>query len=177
MPAAPNLLNRAFKAPRANYTWVSDITQFPTIEGPLYLAVVIDLFSRRVIGWSMSNTNNNDLVLAALTMALLNRPSHRVIVHSDRGRQYTSAPYYQFLETHGLTASMSRKGNCWDNAVVESFFASIKVEIKPERSWRSRDEARCAIFEYIETWYNPRRRHSFNGYLSPNDFELVQGVI
>ena len=176
MPAAANVLNRAFKPPRANYAWVSDITQFPTVEGSLYLAVVIDLFSRRVIGWSMNKTNSSDLVIAALTMALLNRPSHRVIIHSDRGRQYTSAPYYDFLETHGLTASMSRKGNCWDNAVVESFFASIKVELKPERSWRSHAEARCAIFEYIETWYNPRRRHSFNGYLSPNEFEELQRV-
>jgi transposase InsO family protein len=176
MPAAANVLNRAFKPPRANYAWVSDITQFPTADGPIYLAVVIDLFSRRVIGWSMSKTNNSDLVLSALTMALLNRPSHRVIVHSDRGRQYTSAPYYDFIETHGLTASMSRKGNCWDNAVAESFFASIKVELKPERAWRNHIEARCAIFEYIETWYNPRRRHSFNGYLSPNEFEELQSV-
>jgi putative transposase len=176
MPAADNVLNRAFNPPRANYAWVSDITQFPTAEGSLYLAVVIDLFSRRVIGWSMSNINNSELVITALTMALLNRPSHHVIIHSDRGRQYTSAPYYDFIETHGLTVSMSRKGNCWDNAVVESFFASIKVELKPERAWRSRDEARCAIFEYIETWYNPRRRHSFNGYLSPNEFEELRCV-
>jgi transposase InsO family protein len=176
MPAAANVLNRAFKPARANYAWVSDITQFPTVEGSLYLAVVIDLFSRRVVGWSMSKVNNSDLVIAALTMALLNRPSRGVIVHSDRGRQYTSAPYYDFLETHALQASMSRKGNCWDNAVVESFFASIKVELKPERSWRSHDEAQSAIFEYIETWYNPRRRHSFNGYLSPNEFEELQRV-
>jgi putative transposase len=171
MPAAANILNRQFLVKQPNSAWVSDITYLATAEGWLYLAVVIDLFSRRVIGWSMSKTNDCDLVLAALTMALMNRPSHRLIVHSDRGRQYTSKPYYDFLETHCITPSMSRKGDCWDNAVAESFFASIKIELKPQQTWRTRDEARAAIFEYIETWYNPRRRHSANAYLSPNAFE------
>jgi transposase InsO family protein len=173
MPAAPNLLGRHFAFAQPNRAWVSDITSVPTAEGWLHLAVMIDLYSRRVVGWSMSKTNNSDLVLSALTMALLNRPVRRLIVHSDRGRQYTSQAYYDFLKTHDITASMSRKGNCWDNAVAESFFASLKVELKPDRPWRSRDEARTAIFEYIETWYNPRRRHSANAYLSPQAFEAA----
>jgi len=171
MPAAPNILGRKFVVDRPNSAWVSDITQVETAEGWLYLAVVIDLYSRRVVGWSMNKTNNSDLVIAALTMALMNRPSHRLVVHSDRGRQYTCKPYYDFLATHCITASMSRKGNCWDNAVAESFFASIKIELKPQQTWRTRDQARTAIFEYIETWYNPKRRHSANAYLSPITFE------
>jgi transposase InsO family protein len=171
MPAAANVLGRRFSVNRPNSRWVSDITYVETAEGWLYLAVVIDLYSRRVVGWSMSKTNNSELAIAALTMALLNRPSHRLVVHSDRGRQYTSKPYYDFLETHCLTPSISRKGNCWDNAVAESFFASIKVELMPQQTWRTRDEARTAIFEYIETWYNPRRRHSANAYVSPVAFE------
>jgi len=171
MPAAPNVLNRQFTVKRPNYAWVSDITYFSTAQGWLYLAIVIDLFSRRVVGWSMSQTNNSDLAITALTMALMNRPSHGLIVHSDRGRQYTSGAYYEFLETHGLTASMSRKGNCWDNAVAESFFASTKTELVPARAWRTRAEARAAIFEYIEIWYNQERGHSSNAYLSPNAVE------
>jgi putative transposase len=171
MPAASNILARQFSVQRPNRVWVSDITYIPTAEGWLYLAVVIDLYSRRVVGWSMNKRNDSDLVIAALTMALMNRPSTNLIVHSDRGRQYTSKPYYDFLETHGIKASMSRKGNCWDNAVAESFFASLKVEVTPHQSWRSRNDARTAIFEYIETWYNPRRRHSANSYRSPIEFE------
>jgi transposase InsO family protein len=171
MPAAPNILARQFKVERPNTAWVSDITSLETAEGWLHLAVVIDLFSRRVVGWSMSKLNNSDLVIAALTMALMNRPSHGLLVHSDRGRQYTCKPYYDFLATHCITASMSRKGNCWDNAVAESFFASLKTELKPEQTWRTRDEARTAIFEYIETWYNPKRRHSANANRSPIAFE------
>jgi putative transposase len=171
MPAAPNVLGRQFTVKHPNSAWVSDITQLATAEGWLYLAVVIDLYSRRVVGWSMSKTNNSDLVIAALTMGLMNRPSHRLLVHSDRGRQYTCKPYYDFLATHSITASMSRKGNCWDNAVAESFFASLKIELMPQKTWRSRDEARTAIFEYIETWYNPKRRHSTNGNRSPIAFE------
>jgi transposase InsO family protein len=171
MPAAPNILGRHFTVKHPNRAWVSDITYVETAEGWLYLAVVIDLYSRRVVGWSMSKTNNSDLVIAALTMALMNRPSHGLMVHSDRGRQYTCKPYYDFLATHCITASMSRKGNCWDNAVAESFFASLKIELKPQQLWRTRDEARTAIFEYIETWYNPKRRHSANANRSPIAFE------
>lgn len=171
MPAAANILGRRFSVAHPDRAWVSDITHVPTAEGRLYLAVVIDLFSRRVVGWSMSSTNDSSLAITALSMALRNRPSHRLLVHSDRGRQYTCKPYYEFLETHSITPSMSRKGNCWDNAVAESFFASLKVEVMPQQTWRSRDEARTAIFEYIETWYNPRRRHSANGWASPIAFE------
>jgi transposase InsO family protein len=171
LPAAPNVLARRFTVGRPNCAWVSDITHVPTAEGWLYLAVVIDLYSRRIVGWSMGRTNDSDLAIAALTMALMNRPSRDLVVHSDRGRQYTCKPYYDFLETHGLKASMSRKGNCWDNAVAESFFASLKTELQRHHAWRTRNEARTAIFEYIETWYNPRRRHSTNRYLSPVAFE------
>ena len=173
MPAAPNILKRQFSVQLPNRAWVSDITYMPTAEGWLYLAVVSDLYSRRVVGWSMSKNNDSDLAIAALTMALMNRPSTHLIVHSDRGRQYTSKPYYEFLQTHGIKASVSRKGNCWDNAVAERFFASLKVELKPQQTWRSRNDARTAIFEYIETWYNPRRRHSANSYLSPIEFEAT----
>ena len=173
LPAAPNTLGRRFTVQRPNCSWVSDITQIATAEGWLYLAVVIDLYSRRVVGWSMSKNNNSDLAIAALNMALLNRESHKLLVHSDRGRQYTNQAYYDFLETHHITASMSRKGNCWDNAVAESFFASLKAELRQPYGWRSRSQARTAIFEYIEIWYNSQRRHSANGYLSPAAFEAA----
>lgn len=168
---APNVLNRKFNVPAPNSAWVSDITYFPTGEGWLYLAVVIDCYSRRVVGWSMDNRIDTTLVLSALKMALLNRPYRNLLLHSDRGSQFACRAYSQFLQDRGITASMSRKGNCWDNAIVESFFASIKVELKPERVWKTRAEARTAIFEYIEAWYNPRRRHSANKYLSPIAFE------
>ena len=169
--AAPNVLNRKFNVQRPNSAWVSDITYFPTAEGWLYLAVVIDCYSRRIVGWSMDNRIDTTLALGALKMALQNRPFAHLIVHSDRGSQFACRAYAQALVDLGITASMSRKGNCWDNAVAESFFASIKVELKPERVWKTRAEARTAIFEYIEAWYNPRRRHTANGYLSPVAFE------
>jgi putative transposase len=175
--AAPNVLNRQFNVQRPNCSWVSDITYFPTGEGWLYLAVVIDLYSRRVVGWSMDNHIDTDLALGALKMGLNNRKFKTLVLHSDRGSQYNCRAYLQFLEQHGIVASMSRKGNCWDNAVAESFFASLKVELKPERDWRTRAEARSAIFDYIETWYNPKRRHSKNGYLSPKSFESAGAVI
>lgn len=171
IPAAPNVLNRQFVVSQPNRAWVSDITCFPTKEGWLYLAVVIDCYARRVVGWSMGSRIDAALALRALAMALRNRPYGELIVHTDRGSQFACRDYAQFLENCGITSSMSRKGNCWDNAVAESFFASIKVELKPESVWSTRAEARTAIFEYIETWYNPRRRHSTNGYLSPADYE------
>jgi putative transposase len=174
--AAPNILGRQFKVPAPNCSWVSDITYLPTSEGVLYLAVVIDLYSRRVVGWSMDNHIDTELVLSALKMSLRNRTIETLLLHSDRGSQYNCRAYLKFLEQHGIVASMSRKGNCWDNAVAESFFASLKVEVKPERSWRTRAEARTAIFDYIETWYNPKRRHSSNAYLSPNAFEAAAAV-
>lgn len=171
IPAAPNVLNRQFSVSRPNQTWVSDITYFPTKEGWLYLAVVIDCYSRRVVGWSMSSRIDAVLTLRALEMALQSRPFGDLLLHTDRGSQFACRDYAQFLVNCGITASMSRKGNCWDNAVAESFFASIKVELKPERVWTTRTQARTAIFEYIETWYNSQRRHSTNGYLSPVDYE------
>jgi transposase InsO family protein len=171
IPAAPNVLNRQFAVSQPNRAWVTDITYFPTKEGWLYLAVVIDCYSRRVVGWSMDSRIDAILALRALKMALRNRPYTDLILHSDRGSQFACRDYSQFLVNCGITASMSRKGNCWDNAVAESFFASIKIELKPENAWSTRAEARTAIFEYIETWYNPQRRHSTNGYLSPVAYE------
>jgi putative transposase len=171
LPAAPNILNRKFSVQRPNTVWVTDITYFPTKEGWLYLTVVIDCYSRRVVGWSMGKNIDAALALDALTMALRNRPFGRLLIHSDRGSQFASHDYSQVLEFCGVTASMSRKGNCWDNAVAESFFASIKVELKTDQAWSTRAEARTAILEYIQTWYNPIRRHSANGYLSPVAYE------
>jgi putative transposase len=169
--AAPNVLNRQFSVSQPNRAWVTDTTYFPTKEGWLFLTVVIDCYSRRVVGWSMDHRIDAAMAIRALIMALHRRPYLDLILHSDRGSQFACREYSQFLNNCGITASMSRKGNCWDNAVAESFFASIKVEIKPERVWSTRAEARTAIFEYIETWYNPQRRHSTNGYLSPVAFE------
>jgi transposase InsO family protein len=174
--AAPNILNRQFTVHQPNRSWVSDITYIPTSEGLLYLAVVIDLYSRKVVGWSMDHHIDTELVLNALKMSLRNRPFEKLLVHSDRGSQYNCRAYLGFLAQYKIVASMSRKGNCWDNAVAESFFASLKVEVKPDRAWRSRADARTAIFDYIETWYNPKRRHSSNNYLSPNAFEAANAV-
>jgi transposase InsO family protein len=150
---------------------LTDITSFPTKEGWLHLAVVIDCYSRRVVGWSMDKFVDAALALSALKMALMKRPYGKLVLHSDRGSQFASRDYSQFLLFCGITASMSRKGNCWDNAVAESFFASLKVEIKPDKPWATRADARAAIAEYIENWYNSKRRHSANGYLSPVAFE------
>ncbi len=177
-PVAANILNRQFQVPAPNRAWVTDITYFATVEGWLYLATVIDLYSRKVIGWSMSNRIDTDLVLNAIRMAVANRKPDEgaLIVHSDRGSQYACRAYAGFLRLHGITTSMSRKGDCWDNAVAESFFATIKTEIKPLHLWKTRDEARTEIFQYIEGWYNPRRRHSANRYRSPVDFEEAQNV-
>jgi putative transposase len=171
LPAKPNILNRQFNVQQPNRVWVTDITYFPTKEGWLYLAVVIDCYSRRVVGWAMDNHVDAALALSALKMALKSRPFGDLLLHSDRGSQFASRDYAQFLEFCGVTGSMSRKGNCWDNAVAESFFASIKVELRPEQVWDTRADAQEAIHEYIQTWYNPRRRHSTNGYLSPVAFE------
>jgi putative transposase len=176
LPAAPNILSRQFRVDEPNVTWVSDITQFPTAEGWLYLAVVIELYSRMVVGWSMSASIDSDLAINALKMGLQRRPVKQLVLHSDRGRQYTSRLYYAFLDQNKITASMSRKGDCWDNAVAESFFATLKVELSTGRVWRTRHEGRTAIFEYIEGWYNTRRLHSANGYLSPKAFESAACV-
>ena len=171
-PIAENLLARQFAVPAVDRVWVSDITYVPTRLGFLYLAVVIDLASRRVVGWAMREDLAAELALSALRMALeARRPAPGLLHHSDRGAQYACGPYRDLLDVHGLRASMSRRGNCWDNAVAESFFATLEWELIDRRNWRTRDDARHAIFAYIETWYNRRRRHSTLGYLSPAQYE------
>lgn len=169
---APNRLQRAFDVDTPNETWVTDITYIRTHEGWLYLAVVLDLFSRRVIGWSMQSRITKELVLDALLMAVWRRkPSSTVMVHSDQGSQYTSQDWQDFLKAHGLEASMSRRGNCHDNAVAESFFQLLKRERIKRHVYATRYEARAEIFDYIEMFYNARRRHGFNDQLSPVEYE------
>jgi transposase InsO family protein len=172
LPVCPNLLARRFAVAQPNTAWVTDMTYLWTPQGWLYLAVIIDLFSRRVVGWSMSERIDRKLALDALRMALAQRhPQRGLIHHSDRGSQYASADYQRLLAKHGLRGSMSRRGDCWDNAVAESFFASLKLELVYQVQWRTRAEARTAIFEYLDYFYNRRRRHSSLGYLSPLEFE------
>ena len=169
---AKNQLQREFTYDQPNKAWVTDITYIRTYEGFLYLAVVLDLYSRRVIGWSMKATLAKEIVLDALLMAVWRRkPKQSVIIHSDQGSQFSSDEWKRFLDTHKLSASMSRRGNCWDNAVAESFFSSLKKEQIKRRIYTTRDEARSDIFEYIEVFYNRRRRHSHLGQLSPADYE------
>ena len=171
---APNTLDRAFDVPAANRVWASDITYVRTWEGWLYLAVVIDLFSRRVVGWSMQLSLHTDIVLSALTMAVGQRlPGPGLLQHSDRGSQYTSDDYQRALRAHGIECSFSGRGNCWDNAVVESFFGTLKRELIYRRSWPTRDEAAAAIHEYIEVFYNRRRRHTTLGGKSPAEYEAL----
>lgn len=172
-PIAENLLDRQFAVAQVDRVWVSDITYVPTRLGFLFLAVVIDLASRRVVGWAMRDDLAAELALSALRMALAaRRPAPGLLHHSDRGVQYACGAYRQLLEANGLRASMSRKGNCWDNAVAESFFATLEWELIARRKWRSPDEARQDIFAYIETWYNRRRQHSSLDYRSPAHFEV-----
>jgi putative transposase len=173
-PIAPNLVARQF-APEAqalNRVWVSDITYVPTRMGWLYLAVVLDLASRRCVGWAMRPTLDTELALSALRMALHDRrPAPGLIHHSDRGVQYASLAYRTLLAEHEAVASMSRRGDCWDNAVAESFFATLDAELFVRHTWTTHVEARQAIFKYIELWYNPRRRHSSLGSQSPMHYE------
>jgi transposase InsO family protein len=175
LPIAPNVLQRRFDVDEiatTNRVWAGDITYVWTLEGWLYLAVVLDLRSRRVIGWSMSQSMERGLVIDALKMALSRRqPGAGVLHHSDRGSQYASADCRALLQANEMTSSMSRKGNCWDNAVVESFNATIKTELIHRTVWTTREEARAAIYKYIETWYNSMRLHSTLGYCSPVEFE------
>ena len=172
LPIAPNLLQRDFTASAPNRVWVTDITCIWTLQGWLYLAIMLDLFSRRVVGWAMSANIDESLVLAALNMALITRrPARGLIHHSDRGSQYCSTGYMAVLKAHGVERSMSRKGDCWDNAVAESFFGTLKQEMVFRRELEPRAAAQTAIFEYLETYYNPKRRHSTLGFLSPVDFE------
>ena len=174
-PVAPNHLARQFAVATIggpDRVWAADYTFLPTRQGFLYLAVVLDLYSRRVVGWAMRHTQDQGLVLDALAMAVAQRqPPPGLVHHSDRGRQYASTVYQRQLTAGGAQASMSRVGDCWDNAVVESFFATLKTELVAGTDWRTRDEARAALFEYLEVWYNRRRRHSTLGYRSPVEFE------
>ena len=175
LPVAPNLLQQDFSATVPNQKWVSDITYLWTTEGWLYLAVVIDLYSRLVVGWAMSERITAELACNALQMALWRRRMPQgVIAHSDRGSQYCSSRYQSLLSQHRLICSMSAKGNCYDNACAESFFHSLKVEIVHGEDIVSRDRMRRIVFEYIEVDYNRNRRHSANGYISPEAFELQQ---
>ncbi len=169
---APNLLNRDFSAARPNQKWAGDISYVWTQEGWLYLAVILDLHSRRVIGWAVSNRMKRDLAIRALNMAIaLRRPPKGCIHHTDRGSQYCSHDYQKLLRQHGFKVSMSGTGNCYDNAAVETFFKTNKAELLWYRSWRTRRDAEIAIFEYINGFYNPRRRHSALGWKSPLAFE------
>lgn len=172
---APNLLNQEFSASLPNQKWVSDITYIDTLEGWLYLAVVLDLFSRRIVGWAMADHMEAPLVEAAWNMALTQRyPQAGLLHHSDQGRQYTSTIYQNALATVHCQVSMSRVGNCYDNAAMESFFATLKTECATQ-PFATRTQARSAIFEYMEAWYNRHRLHSSLGYLSPADFEQNSG--
>jgi putative transposase len=172
MTRARNLLEQDFSAETTNERWASDITYLWTGQGWLYLAVVMDLYSRRIIGWSMSRRINRHLVLDALNMALgQRRPGEGLIHHSDRGVQYLSDDFQALLKVNGITCSMSDKGSCYDNAVVESFFASLKRERTKRRNYRTRDEARADVFDYIERFYNRKRRHGYVGNISPVQFE------
>ena len=173
-PIAPNLLERKFDAHQPNNYWVGDITYVPTEEGWLYLATVIDLYSRKIIGWSMDSRMKAELVNNALLMAIWQRkPKVDLIWHTDRGSQYASDSHRSILKLHHIKQSMSRKGDCFDNAVAESFFGSIKTELIHHCKFKTREEARHVIFEYIEVFYNRIRIHSANDYLSPADYESL----
>ena len=172
---APNLLDRNFHADKPNQKWAGDISYIWTSEGWLYLAVMIDLYSRRVVGWAMQSRQTTDLVLQALLMAVWRRkPKNKVLIHSDQGSQFTSMDWASFLKQHNLEHSMSRRGNCHDNAVAENFFSLLKRERIRRKTYRTRDEARSDVFDYIEMFYNPKRKHANNGMLSPADFEEQQ---
>jgi transposase InsO family protein len=172
MAVRDNLLARRFAVLTPNTIWATDITYLWTAQGWLYLAVVLDLFSRRVVGWALSERLGRTIAVEALQMALSERrPAGGLLHHSDRGSQYASKEYQLLLAQHGIVSSMSRRANCWDNAVAESFFATLKVELVYRCRWRTRAEARSALFEYLELFYNRQRRHSALGYLSPYAFE------
>lgn len=172
LPVAPNLLERNFEADKPDTVWVGDITYIWTADGWTYLATIVDLFSRRVVGWALEDNMRAELVLKALEMARGRRQiSAGLIFHSDRGVQYASQAYRQALDAAGVVQSMSRKGDCWDNAVAESFFATIKRELVSKCYWLNIKTARLAIHEYIEVFYNGKRKHSTNGNLSPVEYE------
>ena len=176
LPIAKNLLNREFDVAKPNSVWVSDITYIATSQGWLYLCIIIDLHSRKVVGWSMSKRMNTNLVLMALMMAIMNRkPPEGLIFHSDRGSQYCSKSFSKRLKRYKLLQSMSRKGNCWDNAPAESFFKTLKEELSGYQAFQSRKEARSDIFEYIEVFYNRIRLHSTLGYCTPDEYDRNEG--
>ncbi len=169
---ADNVLDRDFQADRPNRKWLADFTYIWTAEGWLYVAAVLDLFSRRIVGWSMKAERDASLVMDALMMAVWRRGKADALVHhSDQGSQYTSEQFQRLLADHGITCSMSRSGNVWDNSAMESFFSSLKTERTVRKTYRTRDAARADVFDYIERFYNPKRRHSKLGYLSPIQFE------
>jgi len=172
LPVAPNLLKRNFTATKPNQVWVSDITYIPTMEGWLYLSTFIDLSSRKVVGWSMSSRMTADIVVDAFRMAVFRQKRQApAMVHSDRGSQYASEVFRDELKKHACKQSMSRKGDCWDNAVAESFFGTLKNELVHHEKYKTREEARLSIFDYIEMFYNKRRLHSYLNYVSPEEFE------
>lgn len=171
-PIADNIVNRNFDVKTPDRLWAGDITYIWTSQGWLYLAVILDLFSRRVVGWSLADHMRTEMVLSALRMALGQRIAHRgMIYHSDRGSQYASGDYREVLKAYGIECSMSRKADCWDNAVIESFFATIKKELIYQQQWSTHQEVRLAITEYIEVFYNRKRLHSYLNYMSPVDYE------
>jgi putative transposase len=174
---AANVLDRSFEAGAPNRKWIADFTYIWTAEGWLYVAAVIDLFSRRVVGWSMTAAMTTQFVADALMMAIWRRGKPESLLHhSDRGSQYTSEQFQRLMADNGIVCSMSRSGNVWDNAAMESFFSSLKTERVARKVYRTRDEAKSDVFDYIERFYNPKRRHSTIGYLSPIEFEKRVGV-
>jgi putative transposase len=171
-PVAENVLQRRFAVPAANRVWVSDITYIATAEGWMYLCVVLDLYSRRVVGWSMGTGLGKDLAVKALLMAMIRRrPPRGIVLHTDRGVQYCAGAFRELAAERGIVQSMSRKGDCWDNACAETFFASLKTELIGSFIFESREQARREIFEYLEVFYNRRRLHSYLGYVTPEEFE------
>jgi len=176
---APNVLDRQFEAAAPNKKWVADFTYIWTAEGWLYAAVVLDLFSRKVVGWSMSAQMTAQLVTDALLMAIWRRgkPETALLHHSDQGSQYTSEDFQRLLADQGVICSMSRRGDCWDNAAMEAFFSTLKQERCYRKRYRTRDEARADVFDYIERFYNPRRRHSTLGQVSPDQFERARATL
>ena len=175
-PIHNNHLNRQFNAAIPNQRWVSDITYIPTVEGWLYLAVIMDLYSRKIIGWSMSDRMKESLVINALKMALFKRKiNSNVLFHSDRGSQYASDNFQQLLRDNRIKCSMSRKGDCWDNAAMESFFHSLKTECIYQEKYLTRNDAKKSVFDYMEVFYNRQRKHSYLGYQSPEQYEKAHG--
>ena len=175
LPIAENVLDRTFGAETPDTRWTADITYLWTSQGWLYLAVILDMFSRRVVGWAMNQSMERELVLSALDMAISARcPGPDLLCHSDRGSQYASGEYQKRLKDAGIACSMSRRGNCCDNAPTESFFASLKKEMVYRTRFETREQARAAVFDWIEVWYNRKRRHSAIGYISPETFERQQ---